>query len=72
MVLMTRVHHDVRAVKRRSFRIVIEKRTTGGQNIPGVVEMKIHQVEPQREMDPRDGVARLLDSDELPLGKTWR
>jgi hypothetical protein len=66
VVLMSWMYHDVRTVKRRPFGIVIEKRTTSGKNIPGVIQVKIQHTYPKSKMDAGHGIAA-IDGCELAL-----
>src|SRR5262249_50234539 len=66
MVLMFGMYHDVRTVQRRPFGIVIEERTTGCKNIPGVVHVEIPHAQPKRKMNTRHRIA-LIDGNELTL-----
>src|SRR5437773_6758158 len=64
---MAGMHHDVRTVKRRAVRIVVEERTASGENIPRIVNVEINHTEPKREMYSRDGIRIGLECNELPL-----
>jgi hypothetical protein len=66
VVLMSGMYHDVRNVKRRPFGIVIEERTTSGQNIPGVIKVKVRHAQPKGKMNTGNGIAA-IDGSELAL-----
>jgi hypothetical protein len=64
VVLVSGMYHDVRAVKRRPDGVVIEERTAGRKDVPGVVQVKIRHAQPQGEMNAGHRVA-LIDGGEL-------
>ena len=66
VVLMSRMYHDVRTVKRRPFGIVIEERTTLGKNIPRVIKVKIQHAQAKSKMNTGHGIAA-IDGCELAL-----
>src|SRR5690349_21570535 len=43
MMLMAGMNHNIRTIQSVSFGIVIEERTASGENIPRVINVKIHQ-----------------------------
>src|SRR5262245_60408874 len=61
------MHHDVRTVKRRTVRIVVEERAARCENIPRIVNVKVKHAEPKREMYPRYRFRVNLGCDELTL-----
>jgi hypothetical protein len=63
------MHHDVRAIKCRAVGIVIEKGTAGSENIPRVVDVKIHHAQPQGKVNAGDRLLCLVNDNELPLRK---
>jgi len=65
-VLMVGMHHDVRPVQRRPFGIVIKERTASRENIPGIVDVKVHQTQSHRKVDSRD-CTFVGNRNELPL-----
>jgi hypothetical protein len=67
VVLMRRMHHDVGAVERRAVGIVIEERAAGGEDIPGIVDVKIEHPQPEREVDAGDRARLGGDGHELSL-----
>src|SRR4051812_24235537 len=69
VVLMLGVHHDVRTIKRRSSGIVVEERAVGREDIPCVVNVKIAQAQPKREMHPCYRHRADLEGNELALRK---
>src|SRR5262245_41425653 len=66
---MPGMHHDVGAVKRRPFGVVIEERTASGENIPWIVDMKIHQAQSQGEVDSSHCIMSFVNGSELTLGE---
>src|SRR5262249_50749535 len=57
---------DVRTVKRRTFGVVIEERTTRCKNIPGVIQVKIQHAQPKSKMNTGHRIA-IIDGSELAL-----
>jgi hypothetical protein len=67
VMLVAGMHHDVRTVKRRTFGIVIEERTASSENIPRIVDVKIHQAQSQGEVDSGHCTGIIINGDELTL-----
>ncbi|MGH2550450.1 MAG: hypothetical protein ACRDHN_13735, partial [Thermomicrobiales bacterium] len=69
VVLVSRMDHDVGAVESRPFRIVVQERSAGSENIPRVINVKIHHSEPKREVDSGYFITIAFDRHELALRK---
>src|SRR2546423_924084 len=67
MALVSRMHHDVGTVERRPFGVVIQKRTASGENVPRVINVKIHHAQPKGKVDAGHGIPIAVDGSELAL-----